>query len=157
MRSNYGTECDAAYVGRRTQEPATEGERPWEHHLWDVILTRNGQSITFPYRMGLGHEQSKCGKPRTTGRFAPARPYCHMRCESIGWRPTPPDLYSVLTSLKADATNGETFTDWCANYGYDTDSRKAMDTYLACQESEDRSRKFFGADWDLILEDEEYV
>lgn len=63
----------------------------------------------------------------------------------------------MLCSLKADATGGETFGDWCSSYGYDTDSRKALDTYLACQESEERSRRFFGADWPLIVKDEDYV
>lgn len=160
-RATYGTEIAANYVGKRTQEPDSPGEKPWEHHLWDVTLTREGQSITFPYRMGLAHEQTKCGKrkPQIIGRYAirPMRVCDHVRCENAGWQPAPPNLYDVLTSLKADATHGETFADWCANYGYDTDSRKAMETYLACQESENRSRRFFGADWERIVEDEEYV
>lgn len=158
--STYGTEITAQYIGRRTQEPDSPGERGWEHHLWEVTLTREGQTISFPYRMGLAHEQTKCGKrhPGLSGRYA-VRPMAvchHVRCENAGWQPTPPTLYDVLTSLKADVTNGETFEDWCGNYGMDTDSRKAMDLYLACQESETRSRRFFGSDWSLILADEDY-
>lgn len=157
----YGTEISSTYIGKRTEKPNSPDEKPWEHHLWDVTLTREGQSITLPYRMGLAHEQTKCGKPRPNAptRYV-RRPYetCgHERCEKAGWQPTPPRLYDVLTSLKADATHGETFADWCANYGYDTDSRRAMETYLACQESEDQSRRFFGTDWPALLEDEDYV
>lgn len=156
--NTYGTEITSVLVGLRAQEPDAPGEKGWQHFEWTVTLTRHGETanaITFPYRMGVGHQQSKCGKPMP-GLHAGTRPHCHIRCENAGWQPTPPDLYAVLTSLKADDPQGQTFADWCGNYGYDTDSRKAMDTYLACQESEQRSRKFFGADWQRITEDEEY-
>lgn len=42
-------------------------------------------------------------------------------------------LYSLV--MDADACN-YSFEDWCCNYGYDEDSRKALETYLACQKSE---------------------
>lgn len=160
QRATYGTEITAAYVGERTRDADAPGEKPWGHHLWDVTLTREGQSITFPYRMGLAHEQTKCGKPKPFALRYVARPYAtcyHERCERAGWQPTPPDLYDVLTGLKADATDGETFADWAANFGLDTDSIKARELYFACQESENRSRRFFGADWSAIVEDEDYV
>lgn len=45
-----------------------------------------------------------------------------------------PDLASVLYSIQSDAQFGEdTFADFCANYGYDEDSRKAFGIYEACQ------------------------
>lgn len=158
--NTYGTTLTAVHRGKHTQQPQLPDEKPWEHHLWDVTLTREGQSITFPYRMGIGNEQTKCGKPKpSTTRYVP-RPEntCHhVGCERAGWLPTPPDLYAVLTSLKADATNGETFADWAANFGMDTDSIRARDLYFACQQSEDQSKRFFGADWARIMEDEDYT
>jgi hypothetical protein len=30
--------------------------------------------------------------------------------------------------------SAQTFDDWCSNYGYDTDSRKALQIYMDCQE-----------------------
>lgn len=150
---SYGTEITTNYV----RQAADDGG--WGHHLWDVTLTRKGQSIAFPYRMGLGHEQTKCGKPKpSTTRFVPQpQNVCgHVGCQNAGWKPTPPDLYTILTGLKMDRTDGEFFGDWCTSLGYDTDSRKALDMYLACQASEDRSRRFFGTAWSLILEDEDY-
>ncbi len=40
----------------------------------------------------------------------------------------------VLYSLVSDARAGtETFDDFCSNYGYDTDSRKAYATWQQCQ------------------------
>lgn len=51
-------------------------------------------------------------------------------------RPKPPTLDDVLYSLVMDSSAAqESFEEWCGNYGYDTDSRSALDTYLQCQES----------------------
>lgn len=45
-----------------------------------------------------------------------------------------PKLEQVLNSLLSDARAGEMpFDDFCCDFGYDTDSRKALETYLACQ------------------------
>lgn len=148
-RQTYGTEISSEFIGKREEDG-------WPHFEWRVTLTRGDQKRVLPYRMGLAHVQTLCGKPlRMFGKFVD-RPCSHVRCQGEP-KPTPPDLYSVLCSLKADATMGEGFDEWCGNYGLDTDSRKAMDTYLACQASEAESRRLFGSDWYLILEDEDYV
>lgn len=146
--NTYGTEISSVFVG-------TMHDKEWSHFAWQVTLTREDKTRVIPYKMGLGHEQTKCGQ-RIAGSHYRTLPCHHVRCHNAGPQPTPPTLYDVLTSLKADATHGETFEDWCANFGESTDSRKAMDTYLACQQSEVESRKFFGADWPKIIEDEEY-
>lgn len=152
--NTYGTTIASTYLGKRTDDSR------WEHHAWDVTLTREGESITFPYMMGTGLEQTKCGKPKpSAGRYVPQTfAVCqHSRCEHAGWQPTPPTLYDVLTGLKADDTQGRTFREWAGDFGMDTDSRKAMDLYLACQESTDRSHRFFGTDWTRITDDEDYI
>ena len=41
-------------------------------------------------------------------------------------------LHSVLLDSHA---NEVSHADWCADYGYDEDSRKGLETYLACQEN----------------------
>lgn len=46
----------------------------------------------------------------------------------------PLDIGDVLISLQCDSREWEaTFEDWCANLGYDTDSRKALEIFEACQ------------------------
>lgn len=83
----------------------------WRHDLWDIEI--NG--VTVEYRTGIGL--------RETVRHAHPRPV-----------PPPPD--SVLHSLIMDwQCSRDSFEDFCANFGYDEDSRRALDTYLACQES----------------------
>ncbi len=52
-----------------------------------------------------------------------------------------PDAYSVLACLKDDA--GDSFADFCANYGYDTDSISAERTYHAVLEQERNMRRLF--------------
>lgn len=61
--------------------------------------------------------------------------------------PTPPDVASMLDCLASDAYSvGEGFADFCANYGYDEDSRKAYRTFRACQRSTEKLKAFLGAD-----------
>jgi len=47
-----------------------------------------------------------------------------------------PDIADVLSSLVSDASGtDQPFTDWCADYGYSDDSRKAEAMYRECQET----------------------
>lgn len=60
-------------------------------------------------------------------------------------KPTAPSCADVLYCLLLDANAmDETFEEWCANVGFDTDSRKALETYLECQTSGIRLRKAIG-------------
>ncbi len=53
-----------------------------------------------------------------------------------------PIIEDVLYALVSDASfSVETFPDFCSNIGYDTDSRKALEIYLACQENGEKLRK----------------
>jgi len=46
-----------------------------------------------------------------------------------------PTVDDVLSCLISDAIANEMFfDDWCYEFGYETDSRKALQTYLDCQE-----------------------
>lgn len=57
-------------------------------------------------------------------------------------KPNRPSLGDVLYALVMDASaQGEDFEDWCYNFGYDTDSRKALELYLACQNIAVKLRK----------------
>jgi hypothetical protein len=59
-----------------------------------------------------------------------------------------PELSSVLDSLASDAStyeNTRDFEDWCSEFGYDTDSRKAEATWRAVQDQSNRLRKVLGS------------
>ena len=59
-------------------------------------------------------------------------------------KPKAPRAAGVLYSLILDSSAAEqTFESWCGDYGYDTDSRKALATYLACQDNADKLGRIF--------------
>lgn len=58
-----------------------------------------------------------------------------------------PELADVLDCLASDACsydNARDFEDWCAEYGYDTDSRKAERTYRAVERQREGLYRLLG-------------
>jgi hypothetical protein len=77
-------------------------------------------------------------------RIAPSKPYYINE----------PEEMDVLYCLYSDAQMGnETFEDFCGNCGYDTDSRQALETYLACQST---GHKLRGFEFPQVILDGEY-
>ena len=72
-------------------------------------------------------------------------------------QPTAPDIVDVLYCLISDSEAGrEVFADFCENFGYDQDSRKAFETWQACQNAYVELRKLgvlSAADWSTIYAD----
>ena len=96
-------------------------------HLDSRLPVRDKAALETAYYTGTGHRAK-----RTRWDNAP--------------RPVAPTAASVLYSLLLDASGAdENFHDWCANYGYDTDSRKALATYEACCIIRADVNKFFTA------------
>lgn len=86
----------------------------WEHDLFTVGI--NGS--LFEFRTGLGH-RSKRGNQRHNTIVVHA-----------------PKLDDVLHSLILDSVySDQSFANFCADLGYDTDSRRALDLYLLCQKN----------------------
>lgn len=106
-------------------------------HRWSVTV--NGQQ--FDYYTGCAHRTPRYGRsPRLYGQNF------RRLWEAQEWinrsRPTKPSLDDVLYSLLIDAeAHDQSFEDWCSNFGYDTDSRKALATYMACQETATKLRR----------------
>ena len=58
-----------------------------------------------------------------------------------------PHAADVLHSLCLDIASAEiSFEDWCADYGYDSDSRKAERIYNACNAEAKKVRRLFSDD-----------
>lgn len=54
-------------------------------------------------------------------------------------KPQKPELSAVLSCLAMDASAcSMSFDRWCEDFGYDTDSRKALKTYLECQDTAEK-------------------
>ena len=56
-----------------------------------------------------------------------------------------PTVADVLNSLTLDASCVEylSFGDWCDEFGYDTDSRKALEMFIACGETASNISRMF--------------
>jgi hypothetical protein len=141
MRWNIGFEASG---GQRTVRGTDQGKdgKPWHCYAWLVTLTnRNvcGTAETLPYYCGLAHVT----KPK------------HSYVQP---RPVPPTSADVLYCLLADsAAADQSFGDWCADYGYDDDSMRALETYKACCNSAKQLRRIFTreqiAELHTLLED----
>jgi hypothetical protein len=61
-----------------------------------------------------------------------------------GQAPKAEDVLNCLASDAAGVANARNFEDWCSEYGYDTDSRKAERTYNTIIEQADQLKAFLG-------------
>ena len=118
-------------------------------------LTRRNVTIETPYSMGCGCREYIAGwKEILLATNETTRQPNWKPVPQIWGKPTAlqlkalessrarPQLADVLYSLVSDSQcANDTFADFCADLGYDTDSRKALETYLACQESGTKLRK----------------
>lgn len=65
-----------------------------------------------------------------------------------------PSAYDVLACVSGDVNCPETFEYFCAEYGYDEDSRKAFATFERCHDFARKLRDFFpeGEERDALCE-----
>lgn len=138
---------------------------------WSVTLEKGRDKLTTDYMQGIGHVPGRRDLPRTmyyedlrneydnvseTGKYPvdPIQVHKHEHGTRLDVRPfykrevlPAPDVLDILYSLIADSSAADqTFEDWCADYGYDEDSRKAEATYRACVDIGVRLRRLLGAD-----------
>lgn len=131
----------------------------WPHVAFSVTLKRNGRAFFIgPYRFGVGHfkptaaEAARIGSftsglPAKAGNMAAAmakKPYADFINKELvaavaahiaKARKFSPSVVNVLPAILSDGSayfDAETFDDWCGNFGYDSDSINARDTFDAC-------------------------
>ncbi len=131
--NHFGITIESTFI------PKSKSRNRDERHLsinWICTLSRNGKKTwSGDYSQGIGHAP----KIKDAGSYK-RNQFEHVIAEhgrsvQAGrvFKVTPPSACDVLYSLLTDATAFEqTFEDWCSNFGYDTDSRKAEQTYQAC-------------------------
>lgn len=128
--AHAGVTYAAEYRGEKRN--ALGGNTPMDQ--WTCVFTRiegRAQIVEFDYFTGLGHRKAPAGVTRAFDKVRMAQPQA----------PHPADL---LHSLILDSSAAEqSFASWCDEFGYDTDSRKALATYEACQQEADKLRGFF--------------
>lgn len=128
----------AAYVGQTAWHNTTADK-------FTVSFTRNNTVSTFDFYQGIGHREKRKDK---AGLLEYAAAFRRLIDQQVSYPIIDDSLFtsgdsvfvfvpttaSVLYSLLLDAEIGQyTFPELCQDLGYDEDSRKALDTYLACQ------------------------
>ena len=148
-------------------EPADSKDgKPWVHIAFSVRLLRNGREVlATPYKLGTGHVpkgallavrdvtnheqhcQNTIRNNRTPHPDAPG--YLSLLEKAARLAKLVPALADVLHSLVSDGAayfDAETFENWCGNYGYDPDSRKAEQVWKACDETGRKLARVLNAD-----------
>lgn len=129
----------------------------WKADSWVFSFKREGwPPLEFEYSTGLGH-RTPAPKP-TDGGPPPRRNTLMWERLEAQRQPQVPAVAGVLNSLLLDFSSTEQpFEDWCADFGYDSDSRKGLDTYLECQQNGVKLRKLLAGtksqELEKLLED----
>jgi hypothetical protein len=100
---------------------------------YNVSVTYNNKTITFEF--GTSIADTSILLDRRVLTFYGKEKYKELSSSGYGaavrkimvdW------LYSVLCCMRSDSYIPEEFEDFCSEFGYDTDSRKAETTHRAC-------------------------
>lgn len=128
--ATHGITYAAALVG----ETKRDG---WTCDEWRVSFTKRAQSggkiaeMETRFYTGTGHRKAPAKRASWTNEP----------------RPVAPTAANVLHSLLMDAQGAEQpFDYWAADYGYDTDSIKALNIYNACCDIRRQVNTFFTRD-----------
>ena len=135
---------NVTYVGSRKDESG------WENDKW--VITING--VDFEYHTGIGHRltlpKGKYSLSQSQREQVKQLKECTtlnkvlFTIEDRRVYAVAPTQASVLYCIVSDAYCGEnTFDDFCTDFGYDEDSRKALETYLSCQENSKKLSQVF--------------
>lgn len=155
-----------------TVEPATSNpnmDDAWgkDASHWRCHITKGNHTITAPFSQGAAHRvfrktwhgmsrETILGvmKASTWGEIAGKRvPMLWNPSKLIAEdiqqasEPAPPTIDSVLDCLAIDSSSfddAKDFETWAADFGFDTDSRKAEKAYRTCGDQAKRLRHLLG-------------
>ena len=126
---SIGIKVSMVYCGE------TIRDNDWQCDAWKITLTAGKAGYTFEYYTGLGHRADN---------DAARNALKNVSKHNLAWRegvlnskvPVYPAVAGLLYSLQIDTSAcDQSFDAWCSEYGYDTDSRKALEIYLLCQQN----------------------
>jgi len=121
----------------------------WNCDEWRFTLTRkesgNIERFEFPFFTGVGLRQ-----PSNVPTKYPAP----LKAKHQWEKPVAPHPADLVYSLLLDgAAANVSFNDWCADYGYDSDSIKALSTYQECCKTGETMRRMFTVEQRQALAD----
>ena len=137
-------------------------DKEWDADRFLVTLGRGAEQIEVTFNMGSGHRivgrnvsyefRKYVGKPIPYNVSRAIRSRLEKYTKEV-----PPTAVMVLSYLISDAYCGQgSFEGFCSDFGCDTDSRKAIETYLACQENGMQVKRLLGNLYDTFIENNDY-
>jgi hypothetical protein len=136
LLAQAGVRFDVRYVGRIKKDGGV-GSKPWDCDQWAITLSKGTVVWNTSYYTGLGLRKAmrpgadglrverKNPEPRNTNDW--------HRWNEAHLKPIKPTAASLMYSLLLDGSAlDESFPNWCGNFGYSTDSLKALNTYNEC-------------------------
>jgi len=118
---------------------------------WRCTIQNHAKSEQFAYFTGLGlrAEATPAQKREAEYGFQGLTVRDKQGATSYGRRylaavqklrkPKAPHAADILHCLLLDSVaSGQSFAEWCSDFGYDTDSRKAYAAYEDCQQNTDK-------------------
>ena len=141
---------------------ADEGE--WGADRFLVTLERGGVKIEVNFSMGIGNRivERSGSVPYDLRKYAGKQipfginPSIRSRLLPYTKHLNPTAIQVIAVALLDASCAQGTFEDFCDMCGYDTDSRKALEMYLACQENGSKLRKLLGNSYDTFMENNDY-
>jgi len=95
---------------------------PWDEHNYNnhrVTVSKGGKRTSFEFWASIANPELR----------------------------SPSDLREAFGCFLSDACAGlQSFDDFCSDFGYDTDSRKAEKTYRACERAWEKAKRILGDD-----------
>jgi hypothetical protein len=110
------------YVADNPNMAADDGWKRSATH-WKCTIRRGNKQLTTYFSQGSAHTKE----------------------------PTLADILDCLASDAAGIDNARDFEDWCAELGYDPDSRKAEKTFKVCEKQAESLKRLFGEDFKTLL------
>lgn len=112
--------------------------KEWQHDLWSVMFDRE-------IKPSYGDGQLPKYTPAKAQRFDFKTGTGLRKSNKYGEKkPVSPSAASVLYCLLSDADAiNYSFSDWCDNFGYSSDSISALNIYQACGKTADQLAKLF--------------
>ena len=103
----------------------TEGKGGWDHFLYSVSIGKGKNMFTTSYKCGLGH-------------------VIKSKVKYIEDKPKKPSNSDIIYFLLLDSEASDySFSDWCDNFGFDSDSISAFNIYQQCENIAKQLKKVF--------------
>jgi hypothetical protein len=110
---------------------------------WTITVSYEGKSYSSKYSAGIGNRKLIRSAKKEGNRYKTEKEACQAQWLKL----IPPTIDDVMSCLLSDGRCAEgTFEDFCGELGYDSDSRKALAVYLACQEARNGLIKMLGSE-----------